>query len=208
MSTYNAKVQRACSSRCSLLDREEMAAADPEQLAAIGREQATGSTSGAARARTQPLHHRRKPPGDTDDHPDGAGGARAADPRRTERLISSVRSSQRRSHPALTDDEPGACSEFVERLADDGSAPGVAIAPHGGAIKEWTDRQAEHVASQLRQRARRASITRAGGRTARLRAWHLHPWISTKASFPLLNSIIVAGPPAPFLSSASPTTGY
>jgi phage replication-related protein YjqB (UPF0714/DUF867 family) len=95
-------------------------------------------------------------------------------------------------HPTYTDDEAETNSEFVERLTDDGVHVGlVAIAPHGGAIEQWTDQQAERVASQLAAKgvsSWRCKGWRQGG--GAFTQWHITSADLHEASFPLLNSIV------------------
>ena len=94
-------------------------------------------------------------------------------------------------HPTLSDEEAKACSEFVERLDDNGSQRGlVVLAPHGGAIERLTDNQAERVAALLG--AARASVWRCRGFKSgggALEAWHITASDISDASFPLLRSI-------------------
>ena len=98
-------------------------------------------------------------------------------------------------HPTCRDDEAEDSSEFVERLTDDGTHTGlVAIAPHGGAIEEWTDRQAECVATQLAAKGVscwRCKGWREGG--GALERWHIKSQEINPASFPLLDSIFDRG---------------
>jgi phage replication-related protein YjqB (UPF0714/DUF867 family) len=95
-------------------------------------------------------------------------------------------------HPTYTDDDARCNSEFVERLTDNGTHTGlVAIAPHGGDIEEWTDQQAEHVASQLAVKGvscwRCKGFKRGGGAFKR---WHITSPDINAGSFPRLNKII------------------
>jgi phage replication-related protein YjqB (UPF0714/DUF867 family) len=98
-------------------------------------------------------------------------------------------------HPTCTDHEAETNSEFVERLTDDGAHTGlVAIAPHGGVIEQWTDQQAERVASQLAAKGVscwRCKGWRQGG--GAFRQWHITSPDINEGSFPLLDSIIHRG---------------
>ena len=94
-------------------------------------------------------------------------------------------------HPSFSDAQARERSEFVERLDDDGHQRGlVVLAPHGGAIEQHTDRQAERVASVLG--CNRASVWRCKGfKTGggAFERWHITSTDIHEASFPLLETI-------------------
>ncbi|MGH6920141.1 MAG: poly-gamma-glutamate hydrolase family protein [Geminicoccaceae bacterium] len=194
MSTYDCNVRRAFASQDTLIDREEHCSADPEQLAAIGR------------AQGQQLRVRRS---DDDVALYTVSEVRPETPATIVRMARVARArltpatseipdefaaivEAQVPHPTYTDEEAETHSEFVERLTDDGVHVGlVAIAPHGGAIEEWTDQQAERVASQLA--AKGVSSWRCKGWRqdgGAFRQWHVTSSEIHEASFPLLNSII------------------
>lgn len=91
----------------------------------------------------------------------------------------------------LSDAEAEAQSEFVERLDDNGFHTGlVALAPHGGGIEWYTDRQAEQVAAKLTVKG--ASSWRCKGWHQNGNAhdrWHIDASRISRRSFPLLDSI-------------------
>lgn len=94
-------------------------------------------------------------------------------------------------HPTLSDEEALACSEFVERLDDDGRQRSlVVLAPHGGMIERHTDDQAERVISLLGagfvSAWRCKGFQTGGGAFAR---WHITSTDICEASFPLLRTI-------------------
>lgn len=91
----------------------------------------------------------------------------------------------------LNDADAEEQSEFVERLDDDGShASLVACAPHGGMIENYTDEQAERVASQLAAKnvsSWRCKGWKSGG--GAFDRWHITSTEISRLSFPLLDSI-------------------
>jgi phage replication-related protein YjqB (UPF0714/DUF867 family) len=98
-------------------------------------------------------------------------------------------------HPTYSDEDAEKCSEFVERLDDNGAQKGlVVLAPHGGAIERFTDLQAERVAGLLG--TARASVWRCRGFRSgggALRAWHITAAEISDLSFPRLRSIARRG---------------
>jgi phage replication-related protein YjqB (UPF0714/DUF867 family) len=195
--TYVANVRQARRSQNTLTSKREHCSADPERLATIGRAQGhqirvlrneneyalytisesrqeTPQTiirmARKARARLTP---------DTSEIPDE---------------FPAIVDSQV-PHPTYTDDEAETNSEFIERLTDNGAQAGlIAIAPHGGAIEQWTDQQAERIASQLAAESvscwRCKGWRQDGGAFER---WHITSTDIHPASFPLLDSIIHRG---------------
>lgn len=94
--------------------------------------------------------------------------------------------------PSLTDDEAEKCSEFVERLTDDGHHQGlIAIAPHGGNIEPQTDEQAEHVRQHLASKSISLWLCKGfkqgGGAFDR---WHITSTDISEESFPKLKTVI------------------
>lgn len=95
-------------------------------------------------------------------------------------------------HPTLTEAGAKANSEFIERLADDGSENQlIAIAPHGGAVETHTDQQAERVAAHLTVSSWRCKGWKHGG--GAFDRWHIASTDINPVSFPLLNSVISRG---------------
>jgi phage replication-related protein YjqB (UPF0714/DUF867 family) len=98
-------------------------------------------------------------------------------------------------HSTLTDAGAEANSEFVERLTDNGTHKGlIAIAPHGGNIEQYTDKQAERIAAQLTAKGvsswRCKGWRQGGGAYAR---WHVTSTDIHEASFPRLRKVISRG---------------
>ncbi|HEX5913058.1 MAG TPA: poly-gamma-glutamate hydrolase family protein, partial [Rubrobacter sp.] len=98
-------------------------------------------------------------------------------------------------NPTLTEAEAEVRSEFVERLADNGTHKGlIAIAPHGGQIEPYTDQQAERVAQQLSAKGvsswRCKGWKQGGGAHER---WHITSTDIHPASFPKLSRVITRG---------------
>jgi phage replication-related protein YjqB (UPF0714/DUF867 family) len=90
-------------------------------------------------------------------------------------------------------------NEFIECLNDNGTHTKlIVIAPHGGAIEEYTDRQAEYLAAQLADQG--VSCWRCQGWKRRqdpdrgaYERWHITSTDIHEASFPLLNTVIHRG---------------
>jgi phage replication-related protein YjqB (UPF0714/DUF867 family) len=97
-------------------------------------------------------------------------------------------------HPTFSERKARDNSEFIERLADTGQRGLIAIAPHGGGIEPRTDRQAERVASRLRDMAvsswRCKGFKDDGGAFAR---WHITSTDLNEACFPRLSSVFARG---------------
>jgi phage replication-related protein YjqB (UPF0714/DUF867 family) len=191
--TYQAYVKKAIQdTQQDLIDDDEHCSADPEGLAMIGcaiGQQVRIVRSGSEYALYTVEMAR-------DESPDtivrmGAGGRGRLG---TTEEFSAVVSS-RVPDPTLTEAEAAARSEFVERLADNGTHKGlVAIAPHGGQIELYTDAQAERVAAVLASNG--VSSWRCKGYDANGDAhgrWHITATDINPASFPKLGRIISRG---------------
>ena len=98
-------------------------------------------------------------------------------------------------HPTFTEAQAEANSEFVERLKDNGTHKGlIVIAPHGGQIEPYTDRQAERVAEVLASKG--VSSWRCKGwkqGSGAHERWHITSTDIHPASFPKLNRVISRG---------------
>jgi len=95
-------------------------------------------------------------------------------------------------HPTFTDAEAEECSEFVERLTDNGCHQGlIAIAPHGGLIERHTDEQAEPVGDRLASKCVSVwvcnGLKEGGGAFDR---WHITSTDISEESFPKLRTVI------------------
>jgi phage replication-related protein YjqB (UPF0714/DUF867 family) len=102
--------------------------------------------------------------------------------------------SNRVPHPKLSDDGAKAEGEFIERLRNRPSEDKlVVIAPHGGDIEIWTDKQAERVADLLKVTCWRCRGYQAPRGAGALRRWHITSTDIHEASFPLLGKIIDRG---------------
>jgi murein DD-endopeptidase MepM/ murein hydrolase activator NlpD len=194
MATYDATVKKAFNAQGTLINEGEHCSADPERLANIGRAQ--GRQIRVKRNENEyalyTVSETRQETPDTIVRMAREGRARLTpDASEIPDEFGTIVDSQV-PHPTYTDDEAETNSEFVERLADNGTHTGlVAIAPHGGEIEERTDQQAEHVASQLAAKGvscwRCKGFRRGGGAFER---WHITSPDLNEASFPLLNTII------------------
>ena len=92
----------------------------------------------------------------------------------------------------LSDEQAEKCSEFIERLTDNGvNQRLVVIAPHGGKIEEFTDMQAEYVREQFSSKYASAWICKGfkkgGGALGR---WHITSTDISENSFPKLKTIL------------------
>ena len=197
MATYDANVQMAFNAQGTLINMEEHCSADPEQLATIGR--AHGHQVRVKRNESEYALYtvseiREETPETIVRMARTARARLSPDAAETPDEFAAIVDSQV-PHPTFTDYEAETNSEFVERLTDDGSHAGlVAIAPHGGAIEQWTDLQAERVASLLAAAGAscwRCKGWRQGG--GALERWHITSAEICEASFPLLASIIDRG---------------
>ena len=197
MPTYNTNVQRAFNSQDTLDNEREHCSADPEQLATIGRAQ--GHQVRVRRDENEyalyTVSEIRPETPDSIVRMARVGRARLTpDASEIPEEFAAIVDSQV-PHPTYSDYVAKDHSEFVERLTDDGTHTGlVVIAPHGGAIEEWTDHQAERVASQLAAKGVscwRCKGWKEGG--GALERWHIKSEDICPASFPLLDSIIDRG---------------
>jgi phage replication-related protein YjqB (UPF0714/DUF867 family) len=189
MDTYSAYIKQPRNGQTTLINRAEHCSADPEQLAEIDRAQ--GQQSRVKRSESEyALYtisetHQEQPDRIVRMAKDARLRLGTADE------FDAIVEAQV-PHSTYTDAEAEACSEFVERLIDEGSHQGlIAIAPHGGMIEQWTDQQAERLASQLASRSvscwRCKGWKQGGGAFER---WHITSTDIHEASFPLLNQII------------------
>jgi phage replication-related protein YjqB (UPF0714/DUF867 family) len=191
--TYQAYVKKAIQdTQQDLIDDDEHCSADPDRLANIGcaiGQQVRIVRSGSEYALYTVEMAR-------DESPDtivrmGAGGRGRLGT--TAEFYATV--SSRVPDPTLTEAEAATSSEFVERLADNGTHKGlVAIAPHGGQIELYTDDQAERVAEVLASKG--VSSWRCKGYDANGDAherWHITATDIHPASFPKLGRIISRG---------------
>jgi phage replication-related protein YjqB (UPF0714/DUF867 family) len=96
-------------------------------------------------------------------------------------------------HPTYSDEEAKEHGEFVERLEAGTGTDLVVIAPHGGAIEEWTDQQAERVAEELAGGRVCTWICRGWGRDLGAHTRHITSSELSEHSFPLLNTIVTVG---------------
>lgn len=181
-------VKKALTSQDTLLGQSEHCSVDPEQLAQIGR-----AIGHQVRIKRNDNEYALYTVSDTrQENPDNI--VRMGQDARLRLGISdefdAVLDAQV-PHPTFTEAEAEANSEFVECLTDNGSHTGlVAIAPHGGMIEQFTDRQAERVAAQLANQGvscwRCKGWKQGGGASER---WHITSTDIHEASFPLLKTI-------------------
>jgi phage replication-related protein YjqB (UPF0714/DUF867 family) len=192
MRAYAASIKYALTSQSDLLTRAEHCSADPDSLAKIGR--VAGQQVRVVRSVTDftlfTVSEARRESPETIVRMGPLGFARLG---ATAELSATIDGQV--THPVYTDAEAAAAGELVERLSDNGLATNlIACAPHGGMIEQFTDQQAERVASQLASKAvsswRCKGWKTGGGAYAR---WHITSSDINDASFPLLGSVIRRG---------------
>lgn len=193
MGTYAASVKKALSSQTDLIENGTHLSADPEKLATVNR--AAGHQVRVKRNATQyalfTVGETRQESPDSIVRMGAAGRSRLG----TSLEFTGTLDSQV-PHPTLTDAEAEAQSEFVERLDESGLSPAglVILAPHGGAIENNTDEQAEHVLAVLSGKpaaAWRCKGWRDGG--GAFDRWHITSTEIHRVSFPLLGGIADRG---------------
>jgi phage replication-related protein YjqB (UPF0714/DUF867 family) len=186
--TLNIAVRKALSSQASLIGRSEHCSLDPERLAWL--QLVPGSQIRVRRSAEElalyTISEARQEPDDTVVRMALAARERLGTPDEFEAVLDT-----QVPHPTLSDEEASACSEFVERLDDDGRQHTlVVIAPHGGMIERHTDDQAERVMSllgaDLASAWRCKGFQTGGGAFAR---WHITSTDISETSFPLLQTI-------------------
>ena len=192
ITTSPVTVKQALRSQTTLLGQDEHCSVDPDQLTQIGRA----------------IGHQVRIKRNDDEY--ALYTVSETRPEDSDTIVRMAQTARRRlgiadefdaildaqvPHPTLTDAEAECQSEFVERLTDNSSHTGlVAIAPHGGMIEQFTDRQAERVTAQLADHGvscwRCKGWKQGGGASQR---WHITSADIHAASFPLLNTIIDRG---------------
>ena len=189
MATYDATIRRARPSQKDLKTHREHCSADPERLAAIGRDvghQVRIALDGGRPALYTVFETRQETP-------DGVVRMGPAGRRRlgTSGEFAGVVDS-RVPHPTISEERAEAEGEFIERLRDDGRQRRlIVIAPHGGDIEPRTDAQAERVRPRLG--AGRASAWRCkgwDGDGAPFDRGHITSTDIDEACFPRLGSVI------------------
>jgi phage replication-related protein YjqB (UPF0714/DUF867 family) len=188
MATFAASVRKALSSQSTLIDRREHCSLDPERLISIGA--VPGSQIRVKRnAQEYALYTVSETRQEAEDNTVRMALAGRERLGTTEEFDAAV--DTRVPHPTLSDAEAEDQSEFVERLDDDGSQNQLAVlAPHGGAIEQNTDFQAERLVSLLgpgQASAWRCRGFKRGG--GALERWHITATEIHESSFPLLNKI-------------------
>lgn len=193
MPTFQAAVRKALSpEQQDLIEHAEHCSADPEALAAIGRERGHQiRVRLAADPTTFALYtvsETRDEIADSLVRMGRGGRARLGDGSEFAAVVDSVV-----PRPGLDDTEAERLHEFVERLSDDGTHRGlIVLAPHGGDIEPHTDTQADRVAEQLAEHGvsswRCKGFGPADGGAARL--FHITSTDIDEASFPALASVI------------------
>jgi phage replication-related protein YjqB (UPF0714/DUF867 family) len=192
MATYDASVKKALEpSQQDLIHHKEHCSADPEKLAAVGREY--GHQVRIKRNESEyglyTISQVRQEGPDNIVRMGSTGRKRLGT---SEEFVGSLDSQV--PHPTFDDADAETNNEFIERLEDNGTHTGlVVIAPHGGDIEPHTDPQAEHVASRLAAKA--VSLWRCKGFKGKraFTRWHITSTDIHEASFPGLNSVISRG---------------
>jgi len=192
VASYAATVKKALSSQEDLISHPEHCSADPEKLAEMGR--ACGQQVRIQRSSSQyavyTVSEVRQESADTIVRMGASGRQRLGTTMEFAGTLTS-----RVPHPTFSVVQAAANSEFIERLKDNGSHKGlVAIAPHGGDIELYTDRQAERVAARLAVKA--VSAWRCKGwkqPEGAFERWHITSVDIHPASFPLLQTIASRG---------------
>jgi poly-gamma-glutamate hydrolase-like protein len=191
MATYEATIRRARSSQDDLKKRREHCSADPRRLAAIGRD--VGQQVRITRAGRRALYTVSEPRHEVPDTVVRTGPAGRQRLGTSDEFAGVVDS--RAPHPTISEERAEDEGEFIERLRDDGrQARLIVIAPHGGEIEPFTDRQAERVRSRLG--VRRASAWRCKGFDddgPAFDSWHITSTDINEVSFPRLRSVISRG---------------
>jgi phage replication-related protein YjqB (UPF0714/DUF867 family) len=190
--TYRASIKKVLSGQTDLIEDREHCSADPERLMTNGR--AVGQQVRVQRTSSQyalyTVSESRQESPDTVVRMGLVGRRRLGT---SEEFAATVKAQV--ANPVLTEAEAMERSEFVERLADDGTHKGlIAIAPHGGQIEPYTDLQAERVAGQLSAKGvsswRCKGWKRGGGAHER---WHITSTDIHPKSFPKLDRVASRG---------------
>jgi phage replication-related protein YjqB (UPF0714/DUF867 family) len=191
MATYEATIRRARSSQDDLKKRGEHCSANPRRLAAIGRD--VRQQVRITRAGRRALYTVSEPGHEVPDSVVRMGPAGRRRLGTSDQFAGVVDS--RAPHPTISEERAEGEGEFIERLRDDGRQTRlIVIAPHGGEIEPFTDRQAERVRSRLG--VRRASAWRCKGFDdggPAFDSWHITSTDINEASFPRLRSVISRG---------------
>jgi len=191
-STYQAAVKKALSGQTDLIEDPEHCSADPDRLKTIGR--AVGQQIRIKRSSSQyALYTVSEPRQESPDNVVRMGAVGRQRLGTSYEFAATVYAQV--PNPTLTEAEAEDRSEFVERLADNGTHIGlIAIAPHGGQIEPYTDRQAERVAQQLSAKGVSSwgckGWKQGGGAHER---WHITSTDLHPASFPKLGRVISRG---------------
>lgn len=189
--SFEAEIKKALNNQETLLKFEEHCSADPQLLSSIGR--ASGQQV------------RVRPEGG-EDYLFTVSEVRSEQPQAILRLGEKAREriaafegqkalvASQVTHPDYNDKQAKEKGEFVERLSDRPSENGlVTVAPHGGDIEKWTDKEAETVARLLKVTCWRCRGYKAPGGAGASTRWHITSTDIHEASFPLLNTIISRG---------------
>jgi phage replication-related protein YjqB (UPF0714/DUF867 family) len=192
MAAFDASIKRTLPFQDDLKDHREHCSVDPGRLASIGR-----AVGHQVRVKLNGEQYglytvSEAQPEDPDNivRMGRAGRLRLGTPDEFDAVVDA-----QVPHPTFSERKARDNSEFIERLADDGRQRGlITIAPHGGDIEPRTDRQAERVASRLRDLAvsswRCKGFKDDGGAFAR---WHITSTDLNEASFPRLSSVFARG---------------
>lgn len=189
--SFEAEIKKAVGNQNTLLKFEEHCSADPQLLSSIGR------------ARGEQVRVRLE---GGEDYLFTVSEVRTEHPQAILRLGKKAREriaafdgqkafvESQVTHPKHSDKEAKEKGEFVKRLSDRPSEDRlVTVAPHGGDIEKWTDREAETVAKLLKVTCWRCRGYKAPEGAGASTRWHITFTDIHEVCFPLLNTIISRG---------------
>lgn len=184
--TFEAKIETSSNNQDKFLKLEEHCRATPRQLASIGR--ASGEQ---VRLRLEGREDFLFTVRDTESAKAILRLAEKALARLGAQAGQKLIVSNRVPHPKLTAALAKQQGEFIERLTNRPEEDHlVAIAPHGGLIEKYTDKQAERVGTLLSVTCWRCRGYQTKGGAGASARWHITSTDIHEASFPLLGKII------------------
>jgi phage replication-related protein YjqB (UPF0714/DUF867 family) len=201
MTSYNAKVKNSLDEQFTLKSNKEHCSAHPDKLATIDR--AVGNQIRIKRNENEyalyTVSETRQEEPDNILRMTDKARSRLGTTYEFDAIVESKVPYATYKNEEADEEAAKRKNEFIECLNDNGTHTGlIVIAPHGGAIEEYTDRQAEYLADQLQ--AQGVSCWRCKGWKRRqdpnrgaYDCWHITSTDIHEASFPLLNTVINRG---------------